>query len=147
MFPDPNNEKLLAEFNKTKAKRAKPRKIETKEQAALVEWAQLTVIGGFRIGDYLTHVPNEGKRGPVAAKEFKELGGSTGYPDLILDIPAHGYHGLRIEMKSPKEYRSKVSQAQQEWIDRLNQVGIKAVVCYGLDEAIQAITRYMKGTL
>ena len=60
---------------------------ELPEQRALIDWARLTVISGYRVGDYLTHVPNEGKRGPKAQKEFKELGGSAGYPDLILDIP------------------------------------------------------------
>lgn len=129
------------------AGRAKPRKIETAEQAALIEWADLTVICGYRIGEYLVHVPNEGKRGPEAAKDFKKLGGRKGYPDLILDIPMHGYHGLRIEMKAPRSYKPTTTQEQKEWIGRLNRVGIKAVICYGVDEAIKVIRDYMKGAL
>lgn len=31
-------------------------------QEALIQWAGLTVINGCRVGDYLVHVPNEGKR-------------------------------------------------------------------------------------
>lgn len=141
MYFDPSNLKGTGTRGKA---RKKPRKIETAEQAALVQWASVTRINGYRISEYLTHVANEGKRGPVAAKEFKELGGSPGYPDLILDLPAGGFHGLRIEMKAPKGYRSTVSTDQKKWISRLNQVGIKAMVCYGLDEAIKAITEYLR---
>ena len=36
-----------------------------------------------------------------------------------------------------------VSLSQKEWLERLNKVGYKAVVCYGFDEAIEAITKYL----
>ena len=48
---------------------------ELLEQEALIQWAALTIINGRRVGDYLVHVPNEGKRGPKAASEFKRAGG------------------------------------------------------------------------
>lgn len=73
---------------------------ELLEQEALIQWADLTVINGHRVGNYLVHVPNEGKRGPKAASEFKRAGGRAGYPDLILDLPSGVWHGLRIEMKA-----------------------------------------------
>lgn len=47
---------------------------ETEEQAALIEWADKTVIDGICIGDYLIHIPNERKRGPKAARDAKRLG-------------------------------------------------------------------------
>lgn len=53
---------------------------ELLEQEALIQWADLTVINGHRVGDYLVHVPNEGKRGPKAAREFKRAGGRAGVP-------------------------------------------------------------------
>lgn len=52
---------------------------ELLEQAALVEWANLTTMAGYRIGEYLVHVPNEGKRGPKAGGDFKKSGGKKGY--------------------------------------------------------------------
>ncbi|WP_186380135.1 hypothetical protein [Yersinia intermedia] len=47
---------------------------ETEEQAALIAWADKTVIDSICIGDYLIHIPNEGKRGPKAARDAKRLG-------------------------------------------------------------------------
>ena len=116
---------------------------ETPEQKALIDWARLTVIKDRRIGDYLVHIPNEGLRGPLAQKEFKDLGGQAGYPDLSFDLPNKNYHGLKIEMKPKKAYKSTVSKLQQGWIVRLNSVGYRAVVCYGFEEAQKEILDYM----
>lgn len=114
---------------------------ELLEQEALIQWANLTVINGRRVGDYLVHVPNEGKRGPKAASEFKRAGGRAGYPDLILDLPAGEWHGLRIEMKTKG---GKPTAAQLEWIERLRGAGYRAEVCYGFDEAKTVIVDYLK---
>ncbi|WP_146145990.1 VRR-NUC domain-containing protein [Photobacterium kishitanii] len=103
-----------------------------------------TVMHGLRRGDYLTHVPNEGKRGPKAIKDFIELGGSPGYPDLMLDIPTSKYHGLRIEMKAPKPNKSVVSNNPNQWLHRLDDIRYQAVICYSASEAIVIITEYMR---
>lgn len=113
---------------------------ELLEQEALIQWAALTVIKGNRVGDYLVHVPNEGKRGPKAASEFKRAGGRAGYPDLILDIPSGEWHGLRIEMKAKG---GKPTSKQLEWIERLRAVGYRAEVCYGFDSAKKLISEYL----
>ncbi|MGD6739724.1 hypothetical protein ACP5PY_26715 [Photobacterium leiognathi subsp. mandapamensis] len=110
-----------------KVKKVK-REPESDEQKALIQWAQLTVIKKLRIGDYLTHIANEGKREPKAAKDFIELGGSPGYPDLMLDIPTNKYHGLRIEMKAPKPHKSVIKGNQTEWLSRLKNIGYCAVI-------------------
>lgn len=47
---------------------------ELEKQAALITWANKTDIGGVRIGEYLIHIPNEGKHGPKAARDVKRLG-------------------------------------------------------------------------
>jgi len=114
---------------------------ELLEQEALIQWAALTVINGYRVGDYLVHVPNEGKRGPKAASEFKRAGGQAGYPDLILDIPSGQWHGLRIEMKAKG---GKPTAAQLAWIERLREAGYRAEVCYGFDEASKLIQSYIE---
>ncbi|MFG0772867.1 VRR-NUC domain-containing protein [Vibrio plantisponsor] len=121
----------------------KPREIETSEQAALIEWSWLVRFKDGKVGEYITHVPNEGKRGGKAQSDFKKLGGSKGYPDLIIDIAAGGYHGLRIEMKSPRGFSSSVSKEQKEWIERLSEQGYLAVICYGFEEAKQVIVDYL----
>lgn len=114
---------------------------ELLEQEALIQWADLTVINGRRVGDYLVHVPNEGKRGPKAASEFKRAGGRAGYLDLILDLPSGQWHGLRIEMKAKG---GKPTAAQMEWVERLRGVGYRAEVCYGFDEARGLIIEYLR---
>lgn len=113
---------------------------ELLEQEALIQWADLTVINGHRVGDYLVHVPNEGKRGPKAASEFKRAGGRAGYPDLILDLPSGQWHGLRIEMKAKG---GKPTEAQLKWIERLHGAGYRAEVCYGFDEAMSVVIDYL----
>jgi hypothetical protein len=128
-----------------KAVKKKPRETETAEQAALIHWASLVSCAGGVLSDFITHVPNEGKRGFKAQADFKKLGGSAGYPDLIIDIASGGFHGLRIEMKAPKGFKSAVSAAQEQWIKRLNDQGYKAMVCYGFDEAKEVIEHYLKG--
>lgn len=113
---------------------------ELLEQEALIQWADLTTIRGYRVGLYLVHVPNEGKRGPKAASEFKRAGGRAGYPDLILDIPAGIWHGLRMEMKSKE---GKPTPAQLEWVERLRGTGYRAEICYGFEEARNLVVEYL----
>ncbi|WP_228286696.1 hypothetical protein [Pectobacterium carotovorum] len=72
-----------------------PHQAELEEQAALIEWADKTVIDGVKIGNYLLHIPNEGKRGPKAAKDAKRLGVRAGVPDLVLALPRDEYAGYR----------------------------------------------------
>ncbi|MEQ9947759.1 hypothetical protein [Pectobacterium aroidearum] len=76
---------------------------ELEEQAALIEWADKTMINSIKIEDYLLHIPNEGKRGPKAARDAKRLGVRDGVPDLFLVFPRSRYAGLWIEMKVKKQ--------------------------------------------
>ncbi len=116
-------------------------------QKQLITWASYQPLckdklSKGRIGDYLHHSPNGGKRNLLEAKKFKAMGTKAGFPDLFLCIAKNGYHGLFIELKTQK---GKVSPLQQTWLDRLNVEGYKAVVCYGIDEARQAIKAYCYG--
>lgn len=47
-------------------------------------YADKTVIYGVKVGDYLLHISNEGKRGPKAARDAKRLGVRAGMPELFL---------------------------------------------------------------
>lgn len=116
---------------------------ERAEQAALIEWADVTTLNGVLIGEFLTHVMNEGKRGPRARQDFIELGGSAGYPDLILDIPTARYPGLRIEMKAPIPFDSPVTKEQEAWHKRLRDMGYRVEVCRGVEEAKKVIMDYL----
>lgn len=113
---------------------------ELEEQAALIEWADKTVINGIKIGDYLLHIPNEGKRGPKAACDEKRLGVCAGVPDLFLAIPRGGYAGLWIEMKAKS---GKLSAQQEVWLKRLEDAGYRAVCCFGFEQAVENIANYL----
>lgn len=115
---------------------------EDEEQMALFTWAHHMAVTGkhpelFR----LFHVPNGGSRGPAEAGRFKAMGVRPGVPDVFLDVPRGDFHGLRIEMK--RRRGGELSEAQADWIDYYNQIGYRAVVCYGWDEARRAIEEYM----
>lgn len=85
-------------------------------------------------------------------RTLREEGKQKGYPDLLIDEPNRHYNGLRIELKRRRKQlktklstsHTKISPEQQEWINRLNEKGYKAVVCYGSDEAIDVIEEYME---
>ena len=85
-------------------------------------------------------VPNGGNRDRVTGARLKREGVRAGQPDLNLDIPSAGYHGLRIEMKAG---RGRVTAPQQIAIDRLNGRGYLALVCRSAAEAIEAIEDYL----
>ncbi|GLY59291.1 hypothetical protein Pcaca05_01490 [Pectobacterium carotovorum subsp. carotovorum] len=114
---------------------------ELEEQAALIEWADKTVIDGIKIGDYLLHIPNEGKRGPKAAHDAKRLGVRVGVPDLFLALPRSGYAGLWIEMKAKG---GKLSAQQEVWLKRLEGAGYQAVCCFGVEQSVDVIANYLK---
>ena len=71
---------------------------------------------------------------------LKLEGCSPGVPDLCVPIPNKKYHGLFIEMKYGK---NKPTAYQKEWIEYLNGVGYLAVVCYGADEALDILKKYI----
>ncbi|HEN3632629.1 TPA: VRR-NUC domain-containing protein [Yersinia enterocolitica] len=114
--------------------------VETEEQAALIAWADKTVIDGICIGDYLIHIPNEGKRGPKAARDAKRLGLRKGVPDLFLALPRGGYAGLWIEMKSSK---GQIDNNQNCWLVKLTDIGYKVDVFYSFLSAKDAIISYL----
>ena len=106
---------------------------EAYEQRKVIEYCKLRKIRVFS-------VPNGGKRGAKEAYFLKLEGCSPGVPDLCVPIPNKNYHGLFIEMKYGK---NKPTQYQKEWIEYLNSVGYFAVVCYGAEQAIKAIKKYI----
>jgi len=118
---------------------------EHDEQALLVQWAGTARVPGTRhmVGDFLAAVPNAGKRSARAGARLKAEGLRPGYPDLILDIAARGYHGLRIEMKRTDATASDVQENQREWLDRLNRQGYCARVARGFNEARELILWYL----
>lgn len=75
------------------------------------------------------HPANEGKRGFVAQRAFKALGGSAGIPDLCIV----GYATVAfIEVKSAT---GRTTDTQSAWLSYLDSCGIPNVVVRDFDEA------------
>jgi len=113
---------------------------EHQEQAALMQWVKLNKAR-YPALDNIAAVPNGGARHIAVAKKLKAEGVSKGYPDILLDYPSNGYHGLRIELKRQKG--SYATAEQKEWLARLNNAGYKAVVCKGWIDAKEVIEEYL----
>ena len=113
---------------------------EDNEQMAIVKWAKWQKYGDGKLSDYLHHSPNGGKRHITTAVRFKAMGTLAGFPDLFLFIPKGDYHGLFIELKVKG---GRTNDNQKTMIERLIKQGYMAVVCFGADDAIQAIKNYI----
>lgn len=132
-------------MNRSFRHKAKPGHAEDDHQAALFDWAELSLgIYPELIG--LMHVPNGGRRGKLEAARLKRQGVRAGYPDLVLDVARGGHHGLRIELKATRAdlgRKPRVTPEQQGWLVRLNGQGYHAVVCEGWESARDEIMRYL----
>ncbi|MGI5848802.1 MAG: VRR-NUC domain-containing protein [Christensenellales bacterium] len=113
---------------------------EELEQKYLMDWAKLQTCKYPELKS-LYHIPNGGHRHKVTAIRLKMTGVKAGVPDLCLPVARGPYHGLYIEMKYGK---NKPSPAQKEWLRRLTEQGYKTAVCWGWEEAKDAILGYLK---
>lgn len=105
--------------------------------------ATITVVEYCNLrGVPVAHVPNEGKRSPQQGERLKRMGMSKGFPDLVVPLPRGNYHGLYIEMKVGN---NKTTSEQKEWLTNLAKHGYASTACWGVDEAINTISRYLKG--
>ncbi len=86
-------------------------------------------------------VPNGGKRGKREAARLKAEGVLPGYPDLLIDEPRGGFHGLRVEMKRTKGGR--LSADQRRVIALLRARGYAVATCHGAADAIETIECYL----
>lgn len=106
---------------------------EAQEQSAVVEYCDVKGIPVY-------HIPNGGRRDKREAANLKRQGVKPGVPDLCVPVARGPYHSLYIEMKAAG---GKPTEAQVEWLCRLRGEGMCAYVCYGAENAIALIDRYM----
>jgi hypothetical protein len=86
-------------------------------------------------------IPNAAKRSYAQASYMKSEGLVAGIADIFLMCPTSCYHGMFIELKSAK---GKVSSSQKEFMAAASSMNYLAVVCFGFDEAKEAITKYLQ---
>lgn len=87
-------------------------------------------------------VPNGGRRDAVTGKILKAEGVVPGVSDLLLLIPAGGYHGLCIEMKTAK---GRQQPTQKEWQQEVEAQGYRYEVCRSVEQFIAIVRDYLKG--
>lgn len=114
---------------------------EHEEQVALFQWAKANEAQYPELA-LLFAVPNGGYRPMATAAMLREEGVKAGVPDCFLMCRRRYYGALAIELKR-SDHSNHATPAQQEWIERLREHGYMAVVCYGAQEAINAITAYL----
>lgn len=129
-------DQMLARDN-IKIPRRKPGHEEHLLQVACMQW-----FNGVHRDLYgLMHaVPNGGRRDQVTGAKLKAEGVVAGVSDLELKIARHGYHGLCIEMKTPK---GRQSQQQRWWQHIVEAQGYKYIVVRSVQEFIEQITSYL----
>ncbi len=113
---------------------------EDQEQITVMSWAHRVKFKDGRLSDYLFHIPNGGSRNIIEATKLKKMGVKAGVPDLQLIVPNGEVHGLWIELKAQK---GKLQPSQQIMIQRLEAQGYLCKVCFGADEAINEIKKYL----
>lgn len=135
-------------LNTRPRKRTRPKQIEHDIQVECVRWFGQTYP---MYEPYFWATPNGGYRAKRTAIAMKQEGMKAGVPDLQLAYPSKGYHGLFIEMKKSAIgkrgqviARGKVSDAQQERMQALSDVGYKCVVCYSFDEFVREVRTYLE---
>jgi hypothetical protein len=92
-------------------------------------------------------VHNQGHGDAIRGARAKAEGVKAGVPDLMLPVPVFENGGawicgLWIELKKPKV--GKVADKQSEWIEYLNNVGYRAVTCYGWEAARDELIAYLR---
>ncbi len=114
---------------------------EHQEQKCVIEWWALA-SSSFKVWEKLLFaIPNAGERHPAVGAKMKAEGLRVGCPDLCLAVARGGFHGLYCEMKRRGE---KPRPSQVEFIEHLREQGYKAIACQGADDAMGAITAYLK---
>lgn len=114
------------------------RHIEENTQIICVRWFEAQYP---QLAPLLHHSPNGGRRNALEAARFKTMGTRKGFPDLVLFFPAKRFHGLFVEMKTPK---GKQQPSQKAWQERAEWAGYKYVICRSFDEFMAEIDAYLK---
>lgn len=113
------------------------RHIEDNLQRSCVQWFSLQ---WREYAGLLHHSPNGGKRNAIEAAKFKAMGVRAGFPDLILCVARHGYHGLFIELKTAKGRQSD-NQKYYEYV--LEEQGYRYEVVRSLEDFRNLINEYL----
>lgn len=120
--------------------RTKYRHRESEMQIQCVRWFRYQYP---HLKMLLYHPKNEGTAGGrVQGAIAKAEGVVAGVADLILQVPAFGYHCLAIEMKTEKGRQSAQQKIFQCYLEN---AGGKYEICRSLDDFMKTINGYLYG--
>jgi hypothetical protein len=115
--------------------------IEHQHAKKVAQWAHKFMLGnGLSLSYFMRSLT--GARGILrVATKLKAEGVKRGVPDYCLPVARGRYNGLYLELKAPG---GRVTVEQNWWIDKLEDQGYAAGVCYGADEAIRILETYLR---
>ena len=132
--------------------------LESAHAMALIQWADTMARSTLPVLRFLHHIPNGGARSKATAGRMKAEGVRSGVWDYLLPVRADvrcidgsvlkTYGGLYIELKDPRERRTKnggLSDNQVDFGEYVYREGFATVVAYDWTEAQQAILAYVGG--
>lgn len=111
---------------------------ESRLQQSCVKWFRYQFP---RLALVLFAVPNGGSRRRVEGAIMKAEGVQAGVSDLLLLCPNQEYHGLCIEMKTPK---GRQSPSQRTWQQAIESLGYKYTVCRSFNDFRNEVRTYLK---
>lgn len=114
---------------------------EYQEQCAIFRWAKMQERTWPELA-LLNASLNGVKLNIGQAVKAKAQGMRAGYPDMFLPVKRGPFSGLFIELKYGK---NKATAEQEWWLQALANQGFSCCVCWGADQAIEAIRKYMLG--
>lgn len=145
--------------------RRRPVQWEDHEQIALMRWAHLYHVTLELVGedgdihvecrplsDLLVAIPNHAylhgnarQRAQQWAR-LRQMGAKAGVHDILLPLPAAGYHGLWLELKARKEDQpgARPSVEQVAWAGLMQGVGYRAEIVHGWEPARDIIQSYVE---
>jgi hypothetical protein len=109
------------------------------QQEVIRQWAALCASYGLA-ENLLMAFPLQAARTPRNGARMKREGMRKGTLDLFLAVPAQGYHGLWIEMKTEK---GVVSDEQTAMLVILNEQNYVTAVCRDVIPAMTEIKMYL----
>ena len=112
--------------------------VESNLQKSCVKWFRLTYR---KYKHLLFAVPNGGARSAITGAILKAEGVTRGVADLLLLVPNKKYHGLCIEMKTPK---GRQSPEQKQWQKAVEDQGYYYAVCRCFDDFYNLVEWYLK---
>jgi hypothetical protein len=120
---------------------------ESQEQCLLVAWFRIQ-YPKYKLN--LFSIPNgavlsgDNRARAIQMNRLKAEGLVSGVSDLLLAIPASGYSGLFIEMKSIK---GVASDDQKKFVEQMRNSGYRAEFCFGYEQAKGFIKNYLTAVI